>query len=93
LYDVCFIYFIALQQVTSGVFDHLLEDIKIIDRHHEKQRSITTEETTTAQQIDTNAEEIYTTKLSSFMCESNFLPKLLKRKLKYGGIAPSIYLR
>ena len=79
--------------MPSGVFDHLLEDIKIIDRHNEKQRSITTEEKMTLQQIDSNAEEIYTTKLSSFMYESNFLPKLLKRKLKYGGIVPSVYLR
>jgi hypothetical protein len=27
------------------------------------------------------------------MCEANFLPLLLQRKLKYGGIVPTVCLR
>lgn len=89
-------FFIGINQVQNGVFDHVLDEIKIIQTtKNDNKKSIFVEKKRMKQVVNHEDDDgdQYSTKLASIMCEANFLPLLLQRKLKYGGIVPTVCLR
>lgn len=92
--------FIGINQLQNGIFDHLLDEIKIIHtikHNNDKKKSMVEKKKRMKEVVDhdhhDHDRDQYSTKLASIMCETNFLPQLLQRKLKYGGIVPTICLR
>jgi hypothetical protein len=88
-------FFIGINQLQNGAFDHLLDEIKIAQTTKNDNKKSIVEKKRMKQNVDHEDDngEQYSTKLASIMCEANFLPLLLQRKLKYGGIVPTVCLR
>lgn len=89
-------YFIGINQLQNGIFNHLLDEIKIIIQITKNDNKKSMMEKKRIKQVldyDNDVGNQYSTKLASIMCESNFLPHLVQRKLKYGGIVPTVHLR
>ena len=88
-------FFIGINRLQNGAFDHLLDEIKITQTTKNDNKKSIVEKKRVKQNVDHEDDngEQYSTKLASIMCEANFLPLLLQRKLKYGGIVPTVCLR
>lgn len=82
----------------SGRFDYLVNEIRVADDEDKHQRSRIRKKQSSEMNFPHRDGAgvklpLHSTKLASLKNESNFLPKLLQRKLKYGGIVPTITLR